>query len=406
MKVDVAVVGGGPAGLAAAVAIRRRERGARVVVIERDDDVGGIARYSDHTGYGMRDLHRVMSGPAYARHYATKAERAGVDVWTNSTVTGWSGSALEVTRPHGAEVIEATAVVLATGCRERPRSARLVPGSRPAGVFTTGSLQRLVARHATIGTRAVVVGAEHVSMSAVMTLAHAGVRTAAVVTELDKPNTYWGYRLPSVVRHRVPIETSVSVAEITGRGRVESVRLSDGRTIECDTVVFTGDWIPEHELARRAAVDMDRGTRGPAVDAALRTSRPGVFAVGNLLHAAETADVCALDGRHVAGAVSAWLAGAPWPERSVALRVDPPLAWVSPSVIAGGVTPPRRRVLLRTAEFITDAHLSVTQGTRVLWSGTPRGRGAPSTALSIPSTWLGDVDPTGGAVSIQVSDLR
>ena len=406
MRVDVAVVGGGPAGLAAATAIRHREPKAHVVIIERDEELGGIARYSNHIGYGLRDLHRVMSGPAYARHYSARAERAGVDVWTNATVTGWAGSSLLVTRPHGAEVLDARAIVLATGCRERPRSARLVPGTRPAGVYTTGSLQRLVARGATIGTKAVVVGAEHVSMSAVMTLAHAGVRTVAVVTAFDRPNTYWLYRLASVIRHRVPIETGESIAEINGRRRVESVRLNSGRSIACDMVVFTGDWIPEHELARRAPVDIDPGSKGPAVDAALRTSSPAVFAVGNLVHGAEAADICAIDGRHVASAVSAWLGGAPWPAGRVPVRAEAPLAWVSPNVLAGGMLPARRRMLLRSAAFVSESSVSVTQASRLLWTGRARGRVAPSMALSIPATWVGDVDPRGGPVSVLLSDLR
>ena len=406
MKVDVAIVGGGPAGLAAAIAIRRRASGARVAVIDRDDGLGGIARYSHHTGYGWRDLHRVLRGPEYARRYAERADKAGVEIVVNSMVTGWRGNALEITTPTGVDVISATAIVLATGCRERPRTARLVPGSRPAGVLTTGSLQRLATRRAPIGTTAVVVGAEHVSMSAVMTLAHAGVRTIAVTTELDEPNTYRLFRLASTTRHRVGIRTGVTIAEINGTKRVEGVRLSDGNLIACDTVVFTGDWIPEQELARRGGLIIYTGTHGPAVDAALRTSRAGVFAVGNVLHGAETADVCALEGRHAAAAVSAFLGGAPWPAKGVVVRVESPFLWASPNVIAGGVPPPRRRVLLRARTFVDRPIVSVTQGVRVLWRGRPRGHAAPSMALSIPADWVSDVDSSGDDVHVRLGDLR
>ncbi|MGH2743625.1 MAG: FAD-dependent oxidoreductase, partial [Pseudonocardiaceae bacterium] len=139
----VAVVGGGPAGLAAAVELRRRGAG-EVVVLEREAEAGGIPRHAKHQGFGLRDLRRPLSGPAYARRYAELAREAGVEVLEETMVTGWAASALELTSPRGRSRLEPAAVVLATGCRERPRSARLVPGSRPAGVMTTGMLQQLV----------------------------------------------------------------------------------------------------------------------------------------------------------------------------------------------------------------------------------------------------------------------
>ena len=127
----VAIVGGGPAGLAAAIALRRH--GADVVVLERDARAGGVPRHCDHWGFGVRDLHRVLGGPSYAARYVGLAERAGVDVRTCATANGWDGpTTLAVTSPRGIESIAADAVLLATGCRERPRSARLVPGTRPS----------------------------------------------------------------------------------------------------------------------------------------------------------------------------------------------------------------------------------------------------------------------------------
>ena len=314
------IVGGGPAGLAAAIELR--ELGiSPVTVIEREREAGGIPRHSDHTGFGLRDQRTVLSGPKYAARYRDLAEEAAVEVLTETMVTEWEGARqLKLTGPHGRWEIEPPAVVLATGCRERPRSARLVPGSRPPGVMTTATLQQLVhLRGRKVGRRAVIVGAEHVSFSAVATLAHGGASVAGLVTELPKHQSLRAFRAGAAVRYRAPVWSRTKVSAIHGSERVESVELTEidsglTRTVECDLVVFTADWIPDHELAVMAGCELDLGTRGPLVDPALRTTKRGVFGAGNLLHPAETADVCALDGRHVAPSVAAYLRGpGDWP---------------------------------------------------------------------------------------------
>ena len=173
--VSVAIVGGGPSGLTAAAALARQVDGT-VLVIEREAETGGIPRHSDHLGYGIRDLRRFVSGPAYAKRLTAAAQDAGAVLETEAMVTGWAGERqLRVTSPRGIRTVTADAVVLATGARERPRPARLVPGDRPDGVYTTGQLQNLVhLHHARVGSRAVVVGAELVSWSAVLTLPLSG----------------------------------------------------------------------------------------------------------------------------------------------------------------------------------------------------------------------------------------
>ncbi len=185
LAVDALVVGAGPAGLAAATALKDAGVG-RVVVVEREDEAGGVPRLCEHTGFGLRDLHRVMNGPAYARRWVDRAIASGADIRTRTMVTGWAAPGrAELTGPAGLLRVDACAVVLATGARERSRAARLVPGTRPAGIFTTGQLQQMVHREKLpVGRRAVVVGAEHVSYSAVLTLREAGVRPVALVTDL------------------------------------------------------------------------------------------------------------------------------------------------------------------------------------------------------------------------------
>ncbi len=182
---DIAVIGGGPAGLTAAAALAKGS-GLTVTVFERESAAGGIPRHSDHLGYGMRDLRTFISGPRYARRLVDAATAAGADIVTHSMVTGWAGDRrLEITSPEGRRTFDARAVVLATGARERPRSARLIPGDRPSWVYTTGHLQNAVhLQHRSVGRRAVVVGAELVSNSAVLTLRHAGCRTALMTSKL------------------------------------------------------------------------------------------------------------------------------------------------------------------------------------------------------------------------------
>jgi thioredoxin reductase len=440
----VVVVGGGPAGLAAAVELRRRGVG-ELVVLEREPDAGGIPRHAKHQGFGLRDLRRGLTGPEYARRWVERARDAGVEVLEETMVTGWAaGTAreapgtMELTSPRGRSTLAAAAVVLATGCRERPRSARLVPGSRPAGVMTTGMLQQLVYLHGLpAGRRALVVGAEHVSFSAILTLAHGGAETVALTTELERHASLAAFRVGARLRYRVPVWTRTRVTAIHGRPRVEEVELTEldtgrTRTVECDTVVFTADWIPDHELAVMAGVELDPATRGPAVDIALRSSQPGVFAAGNLLHGAEQADVAALSGRHAAAGVVQYLEDGEWPKQRAPIVCDPPLGWIAPNVVAGDArppgtggrprealppgtgeasppdagepppgAPPRGRFLLRAQDFLRAPRVEIVQRDALLWSGR-LARLMPGRSTGVPHGWTARVDPAGGEVRVRL----
>ena len=343
--VAVAIVGAGPSGLTAAAALARQVDG-EVLVVEREAETGGIPRHSDHPGYGMRDLKRFISGPAYARRLTAMAQDAGAVLETEAMVTGWAGEReLQITSPRGIRAVNADAVVLATGARERPRPARLIPGDRPDGVYTTGQLQNLVhLHHAHVGSNAVIVGGELVSWSAVLTLHESGCATVGMVTGYPRAEAYSAFRVPGRFLMDGPVFTRSRLVSIHGKDRVRSAvveNVDSGKrtTVNCDTVVFTGDWIPDHELARTAGLAMDPATRGPVVDAGLRTSSPGVFAVGNLLHPVDTADGAALDGRHVATAVSRWLEHRDEAPKAVRIRTDGPFRWVAPQLVSpeGGV---------------------------------------------------------------------
>jgi thioredoxin reductase len=324
-----------------------------------------------------------------------------------------------MTSPGGPETVAAAAVLLATGCRERPRTARLVPGDRPAGVMTTGELQqRVYLGGERLAGRALVVGAEHVSFSAALTLAHAGADVVALVTEHERQQSYAAFRFGAAVRWRVPVWTSTAVRRIAGRGRLKGCEVADVRTgaarfVPCEVVVFTGDWIPDHELARVAGLAMDPGTRGPVVDTTLATSLTGVFAAGNLVHAAETADIAALSGRHAARHIAAVLGGAPAAGSSavsaasaaaagagLAVLVEPPLRWISPNVIRmPAAPPPLGRFVLRSAGFRRGARLEVRQDGRLLARSRPV-RLIPERPVHLGAGWLALVDPACGPVRV------
>ncbi|WP_460358050.1 NAD(P)/FAD-dependent oxidoreductase [Mycobacterium sp. ZZG] len=411
--VAVAVIGAGPSGLTAAAALAPAVDG-EVLVLEREAQTGGIPRHSDHLGYGMRDLHRFISGPAYARRLTDMARDAGAVLETEAMVTGWAGErTVQITSPRGVRTVTADAVVLATGARERPRPARLVPGDRPEGVYTTGQLQNMVhVHHTAVGRRAVIVGAELVSWSAVLTLRETGCATAAMISGYPRAEAYAAFRSAGRILLDEPVLTGSRVVGIHGKDRVRAVTVEhiatgQRREIACDTVVFTGDWIPDHELARTGGLQMDSATRGPVVDPALRTSRPGVFAVGNLLHPVDTADGAALDGRHVAPAVQSWLRrrddAAPTPAVTP-IRVDAPLRWVAPQLVsADGGVPARGDLLLWTDEYRRLPRLRAMQDGRLLASKRTPWPAAPGRVYRAPWSLVAGADPKGGPVTLSLA---
>lgn len=387
-----------------------------MLVIEREQQAGGIPRHAAHQGFGWRDLHRVMSGPRYARHLTERADRAGVRLALGTQVTGWSpDGALELTGRSGPGTVAADAVVLATGCRERPRSARLIPGTRPEGVLTTGTLQQLVhLEHERVGRRAVIVGAEHVSFSALATLRHGGARAVAMITELAHHQSFGGAATATALRYRVPVRTRTKLSAILGAERVTGVELTDldsgaVERVACDLVVLTADWIPEHELAATGGARLDRGTRGPVVDQTLRTTRPRLFAAGNVLHGAEPAGIAALAGRRVAGYVIDHVAGARWPALQVPITVEPPLRWIVPNALSVRGAPPAaalvERFALRAREELLAAWAEVGQGERVLHRER-LARAMPGRSVALRGDWATRVDPQGPGLTVRVVSAR
>ena len=408
---DVAIIGGGPAGLTAAAKLAK-DGGIHVTVLERESAAGGIPRHSDHLGYGIRDMRTFVSGPGYARKLVSKADAAGATILTEAMVTGWHDNrSLDVTSPQGRLRVDARAVVLATGARERPRAARLIPGDRSVGVYTTGQLQNLVhLQHRTVGRRAVVVGAELVSWSAVLTLKHAGCRTALMTTTYPSPESYGLFNIAGKSPLLgVDVATRTRLVRIIGKPAIRAVEIENidsgvRRILECDTVILTGDWIPDHELARTAGLPMDDKTLGPLVDTALRTGRDGVFGAGNLLHPVDTADIAALDGAHVARTVRDYLKGTPSVAEGVRLQVESPLRWISPGILRPrDYAPARNRLLLWTDTLVRIPRIMVRQDGKTIATKTVPWPASPGRVFRVPSSVLKNVDATGGSVTLSLA---
>lgn len=372
LRPDVAIVGGGPAGLGAAVALKRRGV-AHVMVLDREHEAGGIPRQCGHPPYGVREFGRLMTGPTYARRLRELAVREGVDIHLRHSVAALHpGGRLSVATPEGMIEVVAGRVILATGGRETPRSARFLSGDRPLGILNTGALQDYIyLKGLRPFERPVVVGTELVSLSALWTCLRHGIRPAAVIEAGDRATARWPLGLfPRLLG--IPVYYGTQVEEIIGLPKVERVSVVDrqghGRSIACDGVLLTGRFVPEASLMRMAGIALDRGSGGPAIDQYGRCSDPAYFAAGNLLRAIETAGWCHYEGRRIGMAVADDLAGLlPPPTESIALVRGAGVQWIVPQSIALPATGATGGIQLRAAGPVR-GRLTLRQGDRVLWS--------------------------------------
>jgi hypothetical protein len=250
-----------------------------------------------------------------------------------------------------------------------------------------------------------VVGAEHVSFSAMLTLRHSGTKVVGLTTELEQHQSYGPFALMTRHGFRVPILTSTRVTKILGRSRVTHVELEslvDSRrwTIEVDTVVFTGDWIPDHELSREAKLTIDPGTKGPATDALGRTSHRGIYAAGNLAHPVETADLCAVRARQIAGQLARDLLGHDRDQPAVvAVNVDKPILWAWPNRIVPGDSP--ASISLRSTSILDRSVVHAVQDGEVIGT-TPLWRAIPNRHVSISGEILDSVQPDAGPIALSI----
>ena len=310
---DVAIIGAGPAGLAAATTLKKQGI-EHVLVLDRESVAGGVPRHSGHPPFGIIEYARVMTGPTYAKRLVATAQRAGVDIALKTSVTRLgSDGVLTIATPEGTGELKAKRVLLATGVRETPRSTRLVSGDRILGISTTGALQSMVYLKNLIPFRnPVVVGTEIVSFSALLTCKKAGIKPVAMIEEQSSPTIAWP--LHNATRlFGVPLFLNTQITNIIGKDRVEIVQVLDGKgnthEIACDGVLFTGQFTPESTLARMSHLDLDYATGSPVIDQFGRCSDPAYYAAGNLLQPVNIAFNCWREGRRTAGWIAQDLKG-------------------------------------------------------------------------------------------------
>lgn len=393
---DVVIVGGGPAGLATATELRRNRIG-RVIVLEREAQAGGVPRHCGHSPFGMREFGRPMTGPAYARALVARAIRAGVEIRTGTTATAiLDGPSIETSSDAGKSRLTARFVLVATGIRESTRAARLIGGTKPAGVMTTGALQGLVhGAGMRPFRRPVILGTELVAFSAILTCRHAGIRPVAMIDSGDRVTA----RFPAAMLPKmlgIPLHLSTDLVAIEGIEHTEAVIVRQNgkeHRIATDGVIVTGRFRPEAALLRQAGIRIDPRTGGPEIDEFGRTSHPVVFAAGNILRPVETAGWCWEEGRRVARAITAAMRGEIAHRHGVPVTISGALGYAVPQRIAGGGTPAHNRFQLRAAEAVrgrlsvtADGHEIAGRSARMLPERRlllplPPANGAPGVAL-------------------------
>lgn len=306
-RYDVVVVGGGPAGLAAALGAL--DTGvSRVLVVEREPEPGGILRQCIHAGFGLHHFREELTGPEYAERFVTQVMERDVDVAPHAYVTGLAVDSAGHRLVHilsergGLTTVECRAVVLAMGCRERTRGAVRIPGTRPAGVFTAGLAQKLVNLDGYLpGRRAVILGSGDIGLIMARRLTLEGVSVAGVFELMPYSNGLTRNVVQCLDDYGIPLHLSTTVTRIHGRDRVQAVTVAPvdeaGRPdpakawdVPCDTLLLSIGLIPENELSESLGLALDVVTGGPKVDSTLATSLPGVFACGNVLHVHDLVD--------------------------------------------------------------------------------------------------------------------
>lgn len=323
---DVAIIGGGPAGLAAALAAREASAEAKILIIERDKKLGGILQQCIHNGFGLHYFGEELTGPEYAQRFIDRLEGKNIEVWTDTMVLNLSeGRAVTcVNVEKGLVNVQAGAVVLAMGCRERTRGALNIPGSRPAGIYTAGCAQRLNNIEGYLpGKRVVILGSGDIGLIMARRMTWEGAKVELVSEIMPYSSGLNRNIVQCLVDNDIPLKFNHTVTKIHGRERVTGVTVSEvdpatrapipgtEEFYECDTLLLSVGLLPENELTKGAGIEMDRVTSGAVVDETRQTSMPGVFACGNVLHVHDLVDNVSNESNLAGAAAAKYAMGQP-----------------------------------------------------------------------------------------------
>ena len=405
-NIDVLIVGGGPAGLSAAVELWKK--GVRdILIVEREKHLGGILRQCIHDGFGLTRFGVTLSGPEYAGRFISEVRELGILYMVNAAVTNVTeGRLVTVVTPSGLLRYQAKAVVLTMGCRERTRGALAIPGERPAGVFTAGVAQAYINLYNKMPAKEVVIlGSGDIGMIMARRLTLEGAHVKAVYEVQPYPSGLPRNIEQCLNDYNIPLYLSHTVTEIHGDRRLKGVTISKvdekfrpvpgtEEYVECDTLILSVGLLPENELSLDAGVVLDRRTRGAVVDEHYQTSVPGIFAAGNVLHVHDLVDFVSMEAEQLADHVASFVNEGALRPCEVELKYDGNINHTIPQKISGEE---KFRLSLRVSHPMKDVRIVVTQNGRELVSKKMK-KALPAEMVQL------DVDGvTRGAGDVEVS---